>query len=677
MSWIRRGEPGLQDLEARISRAQEEIRDLGTELLETHERLDEILRHLERGSFPSVPSETIVEERLRSLDARLRLLSTIHRLEPADPVSKLVGLLANASRPLRRTGKDLARRAWRRLRLARHSYLPDAEWMFYSVLVRRPALDLPAVVVVVEGGPEAFEAATSWTRAQSLSGLRIAALDRSSGTLLTATLPGDDPDRLTVGPDDDWLRRLNCRWAFRLPLPAPVVSPTFLELHLWSAATEDLLFTAAASAGDLLLVLRRMDFDSGATRPTSNEEGSSAVVGRTLPFPFSRSSASSASDAELPLRKFVSIDGRWISRRSYPRVPRFVSGLTPLDSLFPRMAATPPLSGPSEVVALVPTLSGAGPAGFVRRLAQILEPQRSVHVVSFERNDSIMDLDPREGPAFPYPAGVILDPILHLSVIEHLALRSPRSIVLDFTRSETDGNLVRSLRLRNPMLSILNVKSGDVEGQAGTRLPAVLPPRANGGTEQPSRREMARIRLGIPDGATAVLLLDVLDENARAIEFLQVAVELERQGGWFFVVAGDGPLLKFLRERISSTHLACARVLPASALPEDDLAAADVFCAIASPPGNANVLLQALALGVPSVVPAGIVRSLGLEDSVLALDGPVSVESLVVALQSLRGPEVRARLSEKAAAGARSFYQRLDLVRGWRELTDRHDGDRA
>ncbi|HEX7580350.1 MAG TPA: hypothetical protein VF580_10140, partial [Thermoanaerobaculia bacterium] len=159
MSWIRGGEPGLQNLEARLSRAQEEIRDLGAELLETHERLDEILRHLERGSFPSVPSETIVEERLRSFDARLRLLSTILRQQPEDPVSKLVGLLANASRPLRRTGKDLARRAWRRLRLARHSYLPDAEWMFYSVLVRRPALDLPAVVVVVEGGPEAFEAA--------------------------------------------------------------------------------------------------------------------------------------------------------------------------------------------------------------------------------------------------------------------------------------------------------------------------------------------------------------------------------------------------------------------------------------------------------------------------------------------------------------------------------------
>ncbi|HEX7578668.1 MAG TPA: hypothetical protein VF580_01615, partial [Thermoanaerobaculia bacterium] len=100
-------------------------------------------------------------------------------------------------------------------------------------------------------------------------------------------------------------------------------------------------------------------------------------------------------------------------------------------------------------------------------------------------------------------------------------------------------------------------------------------------------------------------------------------------------------------------------------------------CAIAGPPGNANILLQALALGVPSVVPANIACSLGLEDNVLALDGPVSVGSLAMALQSLRGPEVRARLSEKAGAGARSFYQRLDLVRGWRELTDRHDGEGA
>jgi glycosyltransferase involved in cell wall biosynthesis len=677
VSWIRRGEPGLQNLEARLSRAQEEIRDLGTELLETHERLDEILRHLERGSFPSVPSETIVEERLRSLDARLRLLSEIHGQKPESFSWKLIGLLARTSGPLRQAGKDVARRAWRRVRLARHSYLPDTEWMFDSVLVRRPALDLPAVGVVVEGGPEEFEAAATWTRAQSLGGIRIAALDRSSGTLLKATLPGEDPYRQTVGPDNDWLRRLDCRWAFRLPLPAPVVSPTFLELHLWAAATEDLLFTAAASAGDLLLVLRRLDFDGEAARPASNEEGSSAVVGRMLPFPFSRSSAASASDAELLLRKFVSIGGRWVTRRSYPRVPRFVSGLTPLDSLFPRKAAPPPLSGPAEIVALVPTLSGAGPAGFVRRLAQILEPRRRVQIVSLERRDSIVDPDPREGPAFSYPAGVILDPVLHLSVIEHLALGSSRSIVLDFTRSETDANLVRSLRLRNSTLSILDVRSGEVEGRPGTRIPAVLPPRAIGGADQPSRREMARNRLGIPDGVTAVLLLDVLDEDARAVEFLQVALELERQGGWFFVVAGDGPLLKFLKERISSTRLTCATVLPASALPEDDLAAADVLCAIGGPPGNANVLLQALALGVPSVVPAGTARALGLEDSVLALDGPVSVESLVVALQSLRSPEVRDRLSEKAAAGARSFYQGLDLVRGWRELADRHDGDGA
>lgn len=664
----------MEDLEARLSRAQEEIRDLGTELLETHERLDEILRHLERGSFTSVPSETIVEERLRSLDARLRLLSELFGQKPESFSWKLIGLLARKSGPLRRAGKDLARRAWRRVRLARHSYLPDAEWMFDSALVRRPALDLPAVGVVVEGGPEAFEAAAAWARAQSLSGLRIAALDRSSGTLLTAAQPGDGPDRMTVGPDDDWLRRVGCRWAFRLPLPAPVISATFLELHLWAAATEDLLFTAAASAGDPSLVLRRMDFDGAAARPASNEEGSSAVVGRTLPFPFSRSSASSTSDAEL-LRKFVSIGGRWIPRRSYPRVPRFISGLTPLDSRFPRMAAPP--SGPAAIVALVPTVSGAGPAGFVRRLAQVLEPQRRVQIVSLERRDSIVDPDPREGPAFSYPAGVILDPVLFLSVIEHLALGSSRSIVLDFTRSKTDANLVRSLRLRNSALSILDVKSGEVEGRAGTRIPAVLPPRAIGGAEQSSRREMARNRLGIPDGVTAVLLLDVLNEDARAVEFLQVALALERQGGWFFVVAGDGPLLKFLKERISSTHLTCATVLPASALPEDDLAAADVLCAIGGPPGNANVLLQALALGVPSVVPAGTARALGLEDSVLALDGPVSVESLVVALQSLRGPEVRAGLSEKAAAGARSFYQRLDLVRGWRELTGCHDGDGA
>jgi len=232
VSWIRRGDPGLQDLEVRLSRAQEEIRDLGTELLDTHERLDKILRHLERGSFLSVPSETIVEERLRSLDSRLRLLSEMYRQKPESLSWKFIGLLARSSGPMRRAGKDLARRAWRHVRLARHSYLPDAEWMFESVLVRRSALDLPAVGVVVEGGPEAFEAAASWARTQSLSGLRIVALDRSSGTLLTATPPARDPERLTVGPGDDWLRRVNCRWAFRLPVPAPVVSPTFLELHL-------------------------------------------------------------------------------------------------------------------------------------------------------------------------------------------------------------------------------------------------------------------------------------------------------------------------------------------------------------------------------------------------------------------------------------------------------------
>src|ERR1019366_4519867 len=120
-----------------------------------------------------------------------------------------------------------------------------------------------------------------------------------------------------VGPGDDWLRRLNCRWAFQLPLPAPVLSPTFLELHLWAAATEDLFFTAAASVGDLLIVLRRMDFESGATYPASDEEGSCAVVGRILPFPFSRSSASNASELKHSLRKFVSVGGRWVPRGLY------------------------------------------------------------------------------------------------------------------------------------------------------------------------------------------------------------------------------------------------------------------------------------------------------------------------------------------------------------------------
>jgi hypothetical protein len=620
-----------------------------------HRRLEEILRLLERGAGHPVSSETIVEERLRSFDARLRRLEGILGRETGGLVSKLLRLVATTSRPVPRAGRALLRSALRRVRLARDTNLASAEWMFQRELVRRPALEIPAVAVVVDGGEDALAAARAWAKTQSLLQVRIAAVEDDAG----------------------WLRRLGCRWRFHLPLPVPKVSSTFLEMHLWTAATEDLVFTAARGPRGPSIVLRREDLGLNGVLPAAEKTDLSVVIGRTLPLSISCTATSAVRGEEPWLRSVAAIGDRWVRREAYLRAPKFSSRLTPLDTLIPRASADVSTSRPTEIVALVPTLSGAGPAGFVRRLAEVLEPRRAVHIVSLDTRDGVVEGESPDGPAFSYSLGSILDPVLHLSVLEHLASRTSRAVFLDFTPPDGDGDVPRMFRLRNPSVVTINAgwrRFGKVLDPAP---PFALPPSGKPGPVSPSAREAARARLGIPDGATAVVLLDVLDKDARAEELVHAAAQLEPQGGWFFVIAGDGPLRPFLRERVSSLRLACSRVLPSSSSPENDLAAADILCAPAGPPGNPNVLLQALALGIPTVASAGSVRPLGLEEGVLALDDFGNASNLTAALLSLASPAARMRLSEKAIAAACRLLERHDLVGAWRETIDRLDGEGA
>jgi glycosyltransferase involved in cell wall biosynthesis len=325
-------------------------------------------------------------------------------------------------------------------------------------------------------------------------------------------------------------------------------------------------------------------------------------------------------------------------------------------------------------VALVPTLSGAGPAGFVRRLAEVLEPRRPVHIVVLDTRYGAVEGESPDGPTFSYSAGSVLDPVLHLSVLEHLASRASRIVFLDFTPPDGNGDVPRTFRLRNPSVVTINAGWRRYGKGLDASPPFALPPPGEPGPVSPAARDSARARLGVPDGATAVILLDVLDTEARAYELVQAAAQLEPQGGWFFVIAGDGPLRPFLCERVSSLRLACSRVVPSSSSPENDLAAADILCAPAGPPGNLNVLLQALALGIPTVAPASTVRPLGLEGGVLALDEPCSAPKLAAALLSLAALAARERLSDKAIAAARSYLERHDLVGAWRDTIDHPGG---
>lgn len=637
-----------RSVEDRLGRAQDEIADLGRELLEIHQRMESILKILESGSPGSVPPPLLVEERLLQAEARLRRLESALSSREAGHASALRALAGRTRRSLTNALRGLARRTFRTVKAARSRALPPSDWIFETRLVRRETIPLPALTIVAEGGEEETKRVRAWLSGQTVRDVE-----------LVTRIPGSPIEETVAGG----------RWVCRLPSTPPDVPPTFLEEHLWSAACEDLAFTTTAEESGAAVVLVRRDLlDEGALdlQPSPAAPGpTGAVFGRSLAG-FAGVAWPRHDEQAAPLSRAVRVGDLWVRRGSYVSGKPLERALTPLDGVLPHSSGStePAAPTPRTIVALVASRAGWTGMTFADGLARTLEPSIDVVLVDTDERER-SDPAVTTGTSSFYSVGCHLPPSLRLSAIERVVRSRPAPVVVDL-RWQTDPlSLSQAIRLRNRGFDVVPFPfDAGAESTAG---PPCLPPVEGVTRPAESARRTARESLGIPEGCLAVVLADTLDEDSGLFEFLKAAGSLEGQGGWFFVVAGGGPLRPMVRQLSASRGLGALRLAGPETSLDNAIVAADVFCLPGEGPFRPHLLLQALARGVPTVAGSSSAGALSANGAVIDSGSRPDAERLATALGTLAAVGAREDLSALALSASREYVDRVRPQERWRE----------
>jgi glycosyltransferase involved in cell wall biosynthesis len=188
----------------------------------------------------------------------------------------------------------------------------------------------------------------------------------------------------------------------------------------------------------------------------------------------------------------------------------------------------------------------------------------------------------------------------------------------------------------------------------------VIPNGVDTGIFQPGDRSAARDRLGLPREATIVVSvasLSLRKGHQRVLDSLPAAVRAHP--GLLYVAVGGaspegdtGPLLRtMIAERGLGEHVRLVGARPHDEIPTW-LQAADLFCLATSNEGRANVLIEALACGVPVVttrIPANeeLVEA-GRDGLLVPLDEPAALAGALV--EAARTPWDRADIARRAGA---------------------------
>jgi glycosyltransferase involved in cell wall biosynthesis len=178
----------------------------------------------------------------------------------------------------------------------------------------------------------------------------------------------------------------------------------------------------------------------------------------------------------------------------------------------------------------------------------------------------------------------------------------------------------------------------------------------------PARRDMAwRGELFGPTERPVVLFVGRLAREKRLDDFAQAAKMLD---GVSFLIVGDGPQRRFLESAMAGKDAVFTGFLRGESLARA-FASSDVFAFPSDTETFGQVVLQAMASGVPPVVVRGTAPAEFVEDGVAGLHVPPrSPGALSAAIRDvLATPGLRARLSHGAWVASSNF--------SWEALLDR------
>ncbi|MBX9849993.1 MAG: glycosyltransferase, partial [Rhodocyclaceae bacterium] len=169
---------------------------------------------------------------------------------------------------------------------------------------------------------------------------------------------------------------------------------------------------------------------------------------------------------------------------------------------------------------------------------------------------------------------------------------------------------------------------------------------------QPGRRTALRAEHVLPQEAVVFLYLGRLNRDKGVLDLADAFAAVEEPGAWLLIVGPDEEGLRGEMERRFGTAVERTRFVGYTDTPEDYMAAADVFCLPSYREGFGTVIIEAAAVGLPTIAS----RIYGVTDAVV--DGETGL---------LHGAKNVSELRERLVLLARDQYLRMTLGHAARE----------
>jgi len=315
-----------------------------------------------------------------------------------------------------------------------------------------------------------------------------------------------------------------------------------------------------------------------------------------------------------------------------------------------------PLSDDVELVWLADSLGGAGACAGLRKLRalrRLVRARRPGVIISFLTNVNVMTLLATVGMKIPVIACERTNPAASVNVGRLLGwLRRVTYPWASMVTVQAQGS-VAALRGMVPRIRALGVIANP--------LPPELPDRALASRLRDARGRCRLVAMG------RLVPAKRFDDLVRA--FAGLAGDFP---DWDLVVWGEGPEREALTSQVRQEGLEDRVFLPGrTARPWDELAAAHAFALVSSVEGFPNVLLEAMALGLPCLArdcPSGP-REMTRDGQDALLIPPAGQDALALGLRRLLGDEaLRDSLARRAAASVRQRYGLPSVLSSWDEL---------
>jgi len=217
------------------------------------------------------------------------------------------------------------------------------------------------------------------------------------------------------------------------------------------------------------------------------------------------------------------------------------------------------------------------------------------------------------------------------------------------------GRTRKVIETADRVTAVSDELAGQVTEMAASRRPVVT---VRGGVDTErfypmEEKEHLRAELGLPVDGTGFISVCRLNRNKGVFELIQAFQRTSAafEDAWL-VLVGDGPEAEALRQIVSESGLEdrviFAGVRPNELIPKW-LNAADVFVLASHAEGLPNVLLEAMACGLPVVATkvGGAEEATGAGSGLLV--NPADADDLATAMQSLAGSRIlRQRMGDTA-----------------------------